>query len=617
MVLIDAANWSEDDTLHLATALRQSHFRVPLIVASGPGTPRLIDSPEIYWIEADSIAAEHPTLEILDPHADREARIPYTRSYFAALALRLARAIRGQLPGLPALKVIAVDCDNTLWRGICGEDGPEGVALDPGRRRLQEFLVEQRASGKLICLTSKNNEEDVWETFRAHPEFPLRPADCVSWRINWEPKSHNLASLSEELSLGADSFVLIDDDRRECGEVRSDFPEALVLELPPNSDTIGAWLDNLWVFDQQGKVTEEDLKRNQYYSEISARSRLERQTASFEEFIARLELKIEIEPLAPASMTRSAQLTQRTNQMNLSTVRRSEAELRQLIEAGTVEGRVVHVRDRFGDYGLVGLLLLRSGDSDDLVIDTMLLSCRAMGRGVEHAMLREAAAIAQSRGLEFVEIEYKPTRKNTPARSLVESLEGAQPVEGGYRIASVGLAECEFKPRRPAPAPAGEQPQLEIGKQPAVHGDYASIAALKGDPELLLAALHPPGSPGSALASGTATEECLAGIWAGLLPVSRFELDDDFFDLGGHSLLAVQLLTRIRETFGVELSLDLIYSEKLTIRRLAAIIDNNGAIPDSTGESTHLSEEEYAALLAEVENLSDEEVQTLLLRDGQ
>ena len=263
------------------------------------------------------------------------------------------------------------------------------------------------ALGKLICLTSKNNEEDVWETFRAHPEFPLRPEHCVSWRINWEPKSHNLASLAEELSLGADSFVLIDDDRRECGEVGSDLPEALVLELPPNSDDIPAWLDELWIFDQQGQATEEDLKRNQYYSEISARSRLERQTANFEEFIARLELSVRIEPLTESTMPRSAQLTQRTNQMNLSTVRRTEAELRQLIESQALEGRVVHVEDRFGDYGLVGLLLLRTAPSASLIVDTMLLSCRAMGRGVEHAMLREATAIAQSR------VEWRMRRRSS------------------------------------------------------------------------------------------------------------------------------------------------------------------------------------------------------------
>lgn len=608
IVLLDTTVWSEDDTLELATALSHAHFRVPMIVASGPGTRRLIDSPDIAWIEGDSIAAEHPALEIFDPHSDREARIPYTRPYFAALALRLARSIRAQLPGLPTTKVIAVDCDNTLWRGVCGEDGPEGVTLDLGRRRLQEFLVAQRAQGKLICLTSKNNEEDVWETFRAHPEFPLRPEHCVSWRINWEPKSQNLASLAEELSLGADSFVLMDDDRRECGEVSSDLPDVLVLQLPQNPDAIGVWLDNLWVFDPSGKATEEDLKRNQYYSEISARSRLERQTASFEEFIARLELAIEIEPLTAPSFARSAQLTQRTNQMNLSTVRRTEAELAQLIASGTLEGRVVHVKDRFGDYGLVGLLLFRN-TADELVIDTLLLSCRAMGRGVEHAMLRHAASIAEARKLASLMIRYSPTRKNAPAQALLDSLTGAEPTENGYRIASLQLAQFDFNPGRHTRITAIRTVENHPGPTALAHGDYAAIADLKGDPHALLAALSrsPPMSP---MAEGTATEQALTRIWAHMLPVSRLALDDDFFDLGGHSLLAVQLLTRIRETFAVELSLDLVYSDKLTIRRLAAIIDNGGAIPEAGPDN--ISDEEYAALLAEVENLSDQEVQALL-----
>ena len=615
ILLLDTTNWTEQDTLELATALEQTHFHVPLIAASGPGTRRLLDSSNLTWIEGDAIVETNPNLQVLDPYADREARIPYTAAYFAALALRLARAIRATtLTSLPAAKVIAVDCDNTLWHGVCGEDGPEGVTLDPGHRRLQEFLVEQRALGKLICLASKNNEEDVWDTFRAHPEFPLRPEHCVAWRINWDPKSQNLASLAEELSLGADSIVFIDDDRRECGEVRADLPEAVVLELPANPHEIPAWLDNLWIFDHHGKSTAEDLKRNQYYAETSARSRLERQTANFEEFIARLELEIQIEPIGPASMPRAAQLTQRTNQMNFSTVRRNEPELAQLVDSNTLEGRVVYVKDRFGDYGLVGLLLLRytsriladraatagSGEPP-LVIDTMLLSCRAMGRGVEHAMLREAAAIAGERD---VIIHYSPTRKNSPARAILDTLGGTEPVEAGYRIPAAKLANFAFKPVKPVVETQDKKPIATANQHP----DYAAIAALKDDPDRLLAALSQLSA--RVILTGSNTEQLVAAIWASMLPVTKLALDDDFFDLGGHSLLAVQLLTRIRETLAVELSLDLIYSDKLTIRRLAAIVDNGGQLPDS--DLGQLSEAEYAALLAEVENLSDEEVQALL-----
>ena len=290
--------------------------------------------------------------------------------------------------------------------------------------------------------------------------------------------------------------------------------------------------------------------------------------------------------------------------MNLSTVRRTETELSAAVESGALEGRVVHVRDRFGDYGLVGLLLFRI-DGAELVVDTMLLSCRAMGRGVEHAMLREAASVAAARGLAFVLIQYSQTRKNMPARALLESLLGSAVVEGGSRVASAELAKFEFKPNVSRPAPGtGEM----VAPAAAVaHGDYAAIAALRGDPERLLAAMRV--TRGVAF-EGTPTEQGIAAIWAGMLPITKLAVDDDFFDLGGHSLLAVQLLTRIREMFGVELSLDLVYSDKLTVRRLAAIIDNGGTVPDD--ESGVLSDEEYAALLAEVEGLSDEEVQALL-----
>ena len=222
-------------------------------------------------------------------------------------------------------------------------------------------------------------------------------------------------------------------------------------------------------------------------------------------------------------------------------------------------------------------------------------------------MLRAAAEVASERGLGSVVIHYSPTRKNAPARALLESLNGAQSMEGGYRIATVELAQFKFKPSENKHVLA-ESPSVAPAAAAIAHGDYAAIASLKGDPERLLSALS--GSAGVALLDGTATEQCVASLWAGMLPVTKLTVDEDFFDLGGHSLLAVQLLTRIRETFGVELSLDLVYSDKLTIRRLSAIIDNGGLVPEH--DPDNLSDAEYAALLAEVENLSDEEVQALL-----
>lgn len=607
------AAWDLEFASDLARRIEDARtgYKVPLLVLSAPAA-----TPEGEWFAGTAVETG---VQVYADADKRDGDLPFTRPFLAAIALRIARAVRLHL--VSAAKVIAADCDNTLWDGVCGEDGPEGVKLDEGRGALQRFLLAQREQGKLICLASKNNEEDVWDTFAAHPEFPLRREHCVSWRINWDPKSENLASLAEELNLGVDSFVLIDDDRRECGEVSTNLPDVTVLRLPKNPADIPQWLEHLWIFDQL-TVTEEDRRRNQFYLETSARARLERQAANFEDFIAGLELQIRIEPLtAAAGLTRAAQLTQRTNQMNLSTVRRSESELESLLRSPGIEGRVVSVADRFGDYGIVGLLICDcSAGGPVAVVDTLLLSCRAMGRGVEYAMLREAASIAAERGMADVWIRYAPTRKNAPAKALLESVKGAKVAEGGYAIAAADLAKAAFAPGaiRVAPSsPGSSGGESAKAHAPIPHGDYAAIADLRGDPELLLVAVeNAKARPNFVMPEeANAAERKLALIWAILLKIDRVDLDADFFDLGGHSLLAVQLLSRIRDTFHCDLSLDLIYSGQLTVRRLAAILANGGAIPEAGSGAAGVSEEEYASLLAEVENLSEEELQALLGED--
>jgi FkbH-like protein len=320
----------------------------------------------------------------------------------------------------PPHKVIVLDCDDTLWRGVCGEDGASGVSVGPAFKALQEFLIAQRDAGMLLCLCSKNNEEDVWRVFEKNPEMILKREDFVSSRINWQPKSENLRSLSAELQLGMDSFIFLDDSAVQCAEVEARCPEVITLQLPEQETNFKGFLSHVWAFDHL-KITEEDRQRSDLYATNAEREQLRAQSLCLEDFLAGLELQVKFLPMTKAELPRVTQLTQRTNQFNFTSVRRSESEVERLCSAGNAECLVIQLRDRFGDYGLVGAMIFtrRPGLLD---VDNVLLSCRALGRRVEHRMLSHLGRIAQKEGSEKVRINFVSTPKNKPARDFLESI---------------------------------------------------------------------------------------------------------------------------------------------------------------------------------------------------
>jgi FkbH-like protein len=422
VALVRLQDWAgpglDENVDRLAAAL-QSAPSVVLAICPSPesfdGAEEKLRAAATYCITAAEIAALYPVDQIHDPHADELGHVPYTPVYFVALATAIARKIHA-IAARP-YKVIALDCDDTLWSGICGEDGPDGVAIDAPRRALQEFMLERRREGMLLVLCSKNNEEDVLETFRAHPEMPLRLEDFAARRLNWESKSANLASLAAELDLGLDSFILVDDSAKECDEARAGAPEVLALPLPADSAEIPIFLGHVWAFDR-ARVTDEDRRRPELYAQRGERLRAERSAANLEEFLASLQLEVRMEPMRPGQAARVAQLTQRTNQMNASSVRRTEAEI---LALGDGEILTVDVSDRFGSYGLCGVMISRA-EGRTLLVETFLLSCRALGRGVEQRMVERLREIAEERGLERVEIPFVPSARNKPAALFLESL---------------------------------------------------------------------------------------------------------------------------------------------------------------------------------------------------
>jgi amino acid adenylation domain-containing protein/FkbH-like protein len=372
----------------------------------------------VYLITASEILSTYPVEAYDDRYGDEQSHIPYTSACYAAIGTMIARKINAL--NHPPYKVIVLDCDQTLWEGVCGEDGACGVRIDPPRIELQKFMVAQHDAGMLICLCSKNNEEDVIEVFERREDMCLKREHILSWRHNWKPKSENIRSLADELKLGLESFIFIDDNPLECAEVEANCPAVLTLQLPQDVSRIPIFLQHIWAFDHL-KSTEEDRRRTACYRQNQKRELARSNSLTFDEFLTGLGLEVRISELSPPHMTRVSELTRRTNQFNLTTVRRSESEIERLCLSSKFECLCVEARDRFGDYGLVGVMIFEAG-SEALEVDTFLLSCRALGRGVEHRMLARLGETAKERGLSRINLRYMPTDKNRLAFEVLESI---------------------------------------------------------------------------------------------------------------------------------------------------------------------------------------------------
>jgi len=618
LILVRFQDWGDGVETHAARLLDAVlHFRGPLIVAICPPTAAHLEAesraetilraglgnaPGVQLLTPDQISAWYPVDDVHDPHADELGHVPYTPLFFAALGTAIMRTSHAAFAA--PFKVIALDCDDTLWSGICGEDGPRGVTLDPPRLALQQFMAAQRDAGMLLTLCTKNNPDDVEETFQAHPDMPLRFSDFVARRINWEPKGPNLASLGAELDLGTDSFIFVDDNPKECTEVQSSMPEVLSLALPAAAAEIPAFLQHVWAFDR-ARTTEEDRRRSNLYAQQAERTRLARSAASLQEFIESLRLEVAVAPMRPDQVRRVAQLTQRTNQMNFTAIRRGESELQDLAGA---EVLAVDVTDRFGDYGLTGVVIFRVSAAA-LTVDTFLLSCRVLGRGVEHRVLAHLGAIARERGLSHIELPFVATPRNTPGRMFLESV-AHRNGEGPFIMDAAAAEALTYQPGDAfPPAVGGEAPAAA----PRRRIDYARIAAELRDPGRILDRMEASRPRATAVPAAppmparTPLESGLVDLWRELLRLPAVGIHDNFFELGGHSLLAVHLLSRVRQIWGVDLSLEVVYSGPFTVAELAKAIELK--------EFEEAAGADYQKLLEELENLSDEEVRALLEKE--
>ena len=539
-------------------------------------------------IPREELTKSYPVDTYYDEQGDKLGHIPFTPVFFAGLGTAIARKIYAIQS--PPPKVIVLDCDHTLWKGVCGEDGVMGIELDAPRQVLQELMLAQYNSGMLICICSKNNEEDVVEVFERRQDMPLKREHIISWRVNWEAKSENIKSLAQELNLGLDSFIFIDDNPVECAEVQANCPEVLTLLLPTAIAEIPRFLQHIWAFDRL-KVTTEDKKRTSLYKENIQRDRLLKESPTLENFLAGLGLKIKIAPPSPQQTERVAQLTQRTNQFNLTTIRRSEAEIKQLCSSN-YQCLVVEVSDRFGDYGLVGVMLFTT-DGDSLIADTFLLSCRVLGRGVEHKMLARLGELADQKGLSQVSLAYVPSEKNQPALNFLTAVgsQFKQQTETGisWQFPSECARSVTYNPQaNNAINTKSAASDLEVTKQIARSPlDQKRLVCLNRIATELYSASQVfeqiqlqkrqrPDLQESYVAPQNETEQQLAQIWKQVLRIDNVGIHDNFFDLGGTSVVAVQLFIQIENIFGKNLPLPTLLQAG-TIEQLARAIQQDSS----------------------------------------
>jgi acyl carrier protein len=321
--------------------------------------------------------------------------------------------------------------------------------------------------------------------------------------------------------------------------------------------------------------------------------------------------------MSQEQLSRVAQLTQRTNQMNVTTIRRSESDIQALLRQPDAECLTVDVADRFGSYGLTGVVIYRT-DPEALSVDTFLLSCRVLGRGVEHKVFSRLGEIAAEKGLPRVDVPFVPSQRNRPALLFLESVGADYKEKRGHAMvfrfpveyARAVAYNPDSVPSRAADGAAGEPEPRRTAQREVV--DFVRIAKDLSSPLQILDRVRARSRDAGGIstpsaAPRTALERQLAGMWAELLNIPSVGIYDNFFDLGGHSLLAVQLLSRVRQAFDVELSLEVVYSRAFTVAELAKAVELR--------EIEQVGADQYAAILAELEGLSDDEVDRLLAQE--
>jgi FkbH-like protein len=376
---------------------------------------KLRDTGNAYMININRILLNIGAKQFYDKKMWHIAKALYSRQAQSTLAegcIKIIRACTGKNK-----KVLVLDCDNTLWGGVVGEDGISGIRLGdsfPGScyKDFQKALLGLFHRGIILTICSKNNPEDVWSVFENHPGMVLQQKNIAAYRINWEDKATNIQQIAKQLNLGIDSFVFIDDSEFEVNLVRQTLPVVETICLSGKSPSEYADLISGYGLFDQLTFSEEDKNRGTIYKAEVQRNELKDKSISLEDYLQSLEMVLDIRIADESYVHRISQLTQRTNQFNLTAKRYSESEISEMISGKEKMLFVVSLKDRFGDTGIIGACIVDLRNDRKALIDTFLLSCRVLGRGVETAFLLSVISFCRDINVDEVFGKYCETKKN-------------------------------------------------------------------------------------------------------------------------------------------------------------------------------------------------------------
>lgn len=375
-----------------------------------------------YVLDYDGLVARIGRETWSDARTRLFARIPVASQHYWRLAGFYVQHLR-PLYGL-SKKVLALDADHTLWGGVVGDVGTHGIALGkdfPGNAyvQFQRKVLELYHRGVVLVIASKNEPGAVEQVLDQHPDMVLRRKHFASLRVNWNPKPQNLREMADELNLGIDSFVFIDDSPVECDLMRKSLHEVMTIQLPKDPAGYPAVIDALDCFEQW-TISDEDRQRGELYRAETERKQLQSVAMDMPTFYRQLEMKMTLHVNHLPHVARAAQMTNRTNQFNMHTTRCSEDDIRAFMLDGSHEIVTVALADRFGDNGIVGMVLLRR-DAAEWTIRQFLMSCRVLGRTVEQSLMRWIAVRAKKTGVTRLLAEFVPTLKNKPFAGFFQS----------------------------------------------------------------------------------------------------------------------------------------------------------------------------------------------------
>ncbi|MEX2492295.1 MAG: HAD-IIIC family phosphatase [Nitrospirales bacterium] len=549
------------------------------------------------YLDATNLDATYQFTSCFDDLTDRHAHIPYTDAYYTAIGTSVFRAIRSRLGQV--YKLIVTDCDGTLWDGICGEVEPRKLGMPPHFRWLHQWLQQKKLNGMLLAMCSQNNPDDVDAVFAERGDLGLAPTDFTAHRINWKEKADNIQDLSQELKIALDSVIFLDNDPVQRNKVRATLPHVLVPDLPPDPIAWPSYLEKVWAFDTFA-VTEEASRRTSLYREHADREKVRSNSFSLSQFLHQLGLQVSIAPATEKDIPRLFELVNRVTQFNANGIRVTETDIAQFILSDQEEWLAVRVEDRFGNYGLVGAMACRY-ETDFCTIGSFLLSCRALGRGVEHQMVRVLGKRALAKQIGLLRFVVAKTSRNLPAIEFYKRLGMSESdLHAGWF--QLGVAEAMSLPNEDKSFPSLDSAD-ESGRGPVEpqRAQVPTIASLSSESEYILAATisvqdipaltrkaqwldkQPNGGVHKVHAAPrTEVEKKMMGLFQDLLGHDNIGIDEEFFDVGGHSLLAMRLLSRIRDAFDVDLPIRLLFMQRLTIANLATVVEAGSTPEENT-----------------------------------